>query len=88
MKIPLNFKSAKMLAICLTVLLVAGCERKPRTTTYIETEKGLVYWGHGYCVLGMLVNNDRVNIRDEDNKPITCTGKVDLTKAEFNNFGN
>ena len=24
---PLNFKSAKMLAICLTVLLVAGCER-------------------------------------------------------------
>jgi len=25
MKTPINFKSAKMLAICLTVLLVAGC---------------------------------------------------------------
>jgi len=25
MKTPLNFKSAKMLAICLTALLVAGC---------------------------------------------------------------
>lgn len=88
MKTPLNFKSAKMLAICLTVLLVAGCDRPPRKSIYIETEKGLVSFSHGYCVLGMLVNNDRVNIRDENNKPITCVGRVRLTKEEARNFGN
>ena len=34
MKTPLNFKNAKMLAICLTVLLVAGCSGE-----YIEREE-------------------------------------------------
>lgn len=36
----------------------------------------------GYCELGMLTNNDRDNILDENSKPITCDGYIMLTDAE------
>jgi len=45
MKTILNLKSAKMLAICLTVLLVAGCARDPRELDgqLVKDAKGNIY---------------------------------------------
>jgi len=54
MKTLLNFKSAKMLAICLTVLLVVGCSRKMTSTGEIDISGGSEYCLDGvvYFMLG------------------------------------
>jgi hypothetical protein len=70
----------KSMLLIITLLFLAGCE--PTKSTYIKTERGLISFDHGYCVLGMLVNNDRDNILDEQSKPITCSGYIKLTPAE------
>lgn len=70
----------KVLIIILSLILF-GCG-EDRKYTYIETERGIVSYSVGYCTLGMLTNNDRDNIYDENNKPITCTGYIELTKKE------
>ena len=64
-------------------LIFQGCDKPPKKHKYIETERGLVnYFGY-YCELGMLLNNDRDNVMNENNKPITCSGYIELTKAEY-----
>ncbi len=68
------------LLMIITVLLVTGCDE--RKVTYIETEHGLVSFHRGYCEIGMLISNNGANIRDENNKPITCSGYVKLTDAQ------
>jgi hypothetical protein len=77
-------KNSKLLIVLLSVLLVSlsGCESEPRKITYIKTERGLMHYSAGYCELGMLTNNDRYNILDENSKPITCDGYIELTDAE------
>lgn len=79
-------KNYKLLALFLSVLLVSACEDGELMTTYIKTDRGLMSFASGYCVLGMLTNNDRVNILDEDRIPITCAGYVNLTRAQKNEY--
>ena len=74
-------KNTKLQAIFLSALLVSACGEE-RTSRYIETERGLMGFGGGWCTLGMLTNNDRVNILDEEKMPITCDGYIDLTEAQ------
>jgi len=74
----------KNLSIIFTLFFfLVGCgDNKPSKHKYIKTEKGLFSYAHGYCKLGMLVNNDHINIRDENDKPITCSGYIRLTPGE------
>lgn len=82
-------KTAVLLAVGWSLLLVAGCgDRPPPTYQYIETPRGVISYTRGYCELGVLITNDGVNIRDENNSPITCTGYIQLTKEQVKSFGN
>ena len=81
----MNYRTIAL--ICLSVIL-AGCEVEPRKYKYIETERGLLSFGKGYCHLGMLTNNQGGNIYNEENKPITCTGYVYLTRQEAEDNSN
>ena len=69
-----------------SILLIAACNEP--TSTFIITDRGLLNYNSGYCILGMLTNNDRDNIYDENNKPITCDGYIKLTKKEKENYKN
>lgn len=75
-----TLKRSCVLAVALSAMLCAGCDdAPPKVRKYIETPRGLIKYSAAYCELGMLVNNDRVNIRDENDKPITCSGYIKLT---------
>lgn len=74
----------KILFILLGALFIAGC--KEAKNTYIKTDRGLVPYSYGYCELGMLLNNDMINILDEDSNPMTCNGYVNLTREEHKNY--
>ena len=56
--------------------------REPSKGGYIETDRGLTAARTMHCLLGLLVTSDGRNILDENNKPITCSGYIKLTKAE------
>lgn len=73
----------------LIVFLVAltGCKKKIRKYTYVETDRGLISVHAAYCDLGMLLNHDRHNILDENSKPMTCKGYIDLTPDESDSYG-
>ena len=72
---------SKLIPTLLLSLFITGCG-EPRKYNYVVTEKGLVAYSQAYCTLGMLVNNAHINIRDENDKPITCSGMVRLTEEE------
>jgi len=78
----------KLSIICLLALmLLSGCEADLKSR-YIVSERGLLKYNYGYCVLGVLTNNSMVNIYDENKKPIKCSGYIDLTKAEKENYNS
>ena len=69
-------------------LLIAGCDTPPPKYQYIETPRGLISYNKGYCELGMLISKDGVNIRDENNAPITCKGYIYLTREQVKAINN
>jgi hypothetical protein len=79
-------KNNKLPIVLFSISLVSltGCNQNQ--TTYIKTERGLLSYTEGYCTLGMLTNNDRVNILNEDSKPIKCTGLIKLNKKEYDEW--
>ncbi len=79
----INLKRSIFALSVLIALLVGftACDAKPRK--YIKTERGLIRSAAAYCELGMLLNNDRINILDESSTPITCSGYIYLTKEEI-----
>lgn len=78
-------KSLGLIGVILIGLLAAGCGESK--TIYVDTERGLIKYYFAHCHLGMLTNNDGDNILDENSKPITCTGVVELTDAEAKSRG-
>jgi hypothetical protein len=50
---------------------------------YIDSDRGLIGTTAGRCTSRMLVSHDGVNILDENLRPITCNGYVELTKEEI-----
>lgn len=69
----------KLSYTCLGIIFVLLCACGEVEWRYVKTKKGLVRAGEFYCVLGMLVNNERENVLDEDSRPITCDGYISLT---------
>lgn len=67
-------------------LFAFGCKESENTNTYIKTERGLVPYSRGYCILGMLTNNNSLNILDENSNPITCSGYISLTMKQKNKW--
>jgi len=78
---------SKLLIAMLLLSTISGCEVGPHKHSYVATERGLISFDHAYCELGLLLNNDRYNILDEDSKPVTCTGYVTLTEEEAMQYG-
>jgi len=76
----------KLLTVIVVLIMLTGCDRKPRKYTFVKTERGLIRFGIGYCNLGMLLNDEMINILDENSKPITCSGYIKLTQKEFDNY--
>lgn len=84
----MNFKYVLLYAVC-CAFLITGCHKsQPPKLKYIKTPQGVISYAYGYCQLGMLVTNDSVNIYDADNKPITCSGYVYLTREQAENYSN
>jgi len=77
----------KLLLISLLLFVTACGDGVERKYNYIVTERGIISYSHGYCELGLLLNNDRDNILDENNKPIKCSGMVKITITEAENWG-
>ncbi len=72
-----------VVVLTLSGLLGWGLTHLPdRTTRYYVTNQGLTVASSYYCSLGMLLNHDRDNVYGVDEKPITCTGYLDLTKTQ------
>jgi hypothetical protein len=75
----------RILLIAAFVVLVTACNLGDVRSEYVVTSKGVMQ-GWVSCKLGMLLSGDNINIRDENDKPITCTGTVRLTKNEAENY--
>lgn len=78
----------KNLLICIvatTGLFLNACDDGKKV--YVETNRGIISAKVFNCNLGMLVNRDKNNIYDENNKPMTCKGYIRLTPEEFDKWG-
>jgi len=73
-----------MAILIFITLFVSSC--KEREHTYIKTDRGLMSYSRGYCTLGMLTNNDGLNILDENSNPIVCYGYITLTTKQKNKW--
>ena len=75
----------------LIVMLIIGCVgvvvyknyNKDHAGLYIKTELGYIWYGMADCELGMVLNKDGNNILDINSKPITCSGMIRMTDAEY-----
>lgn len=77
--------------ILLAVIAVSlfGCSDEDREYTYVVTDRGLLgAYGHGYmCAVGMVVGTSgRLNVYDENNNPITCSGYIELTRKQAKDY--
>lgn len=80
----------KIILASLIVVLVVAIPSDPvsrhRTRKYIVTSMGLIAYTIGMCESGMLFSKDHVNFYDDNLQPITCSGYVELTDAEFKDY--
>ena len=75
----------KRLFLIIAVLIsIVACDQKKQTSHYYETELGYVRWQGFRCELGILTNNDRETVFQDDRKTIKChPNTVELTEKEF-----
>lgn len=73
----------KILTVLLFIIIaLTACIET--TSSYIDTEFGLVRYSRHHCTFGVLTNNDYVNIFKVDGTPIICTpGIVKLTDPQY-----
>ena len=75
----------RIVLIAAALMMLQGCSPEDRKHKYILTNKGPTK-GWMVCNLGVLLTGDYINVRDENDNPIACTGYAMLTISEAENY--